>query len=343
MFPTIDLFSGIGGISYALSDLVDVKLYCDIDPTARQVLELGMKSDYIPRAPIVNSVSNYDEILSLISKDQKIDLLLSSSSCVGFSLIGSRKGLNDSNTVLIKHSFYLIKKIRPSMVFMENVPGITSTNNNKDLEYIYKTMKNLGYNIKWKIFSAADVGAWHIRRRWFCLCVHNSYKLPPLPESKRARYSNWTLKSLNSIEKSKNIESGDYKRLKLLGNSVVPDCVRTAFYSLYSEFSNAIYNPFTNKLNQINLNLILDPSKEYTQSLKKRKRTSKLISEERSFKYYPTPRSVNVYSSIILSERCSKDLGTFIKYEKNIVWKEMVNPAFVEVMMGFPKNYTRIL
>jgi DNA-cytosine methyltransferase len=344
MFKTIDLFTGIGGISYSLRDLLDVKAYCEINPNSQKVLKCRMSSEHIQSAPIINDVKDYNNILK-VTCNQTIDLLISSSSCIGFSIAGSREGLENNDTKLMHDSLNLIRRIKPKMIFMENVPGIIHLNKGRDLDFLLNTLKKLNYSIKWEVHSASDIGAWHIRKRWFCLCVHESYKLKDISNYKLPRYQHWNSDILYSVKKSKLRSNGDNDRLRLLGNSVVPDCVRTAFFSLYSKFAKTIFFPFSTGLVKKEINIIIDPCKQgIEKSEKKRNRTSKLITSEKVLKFYPTPRCKNISASCILTERCSKDLGTIVKFEKNNEWYKnyCVNPIFVEILMGFPLNYTYI-
>lgn len=344
MFKTIDLFSGIGGITYALRDLVDVALYCDIDENARNVLKSRMSTNDLQTAPIVNDVRETDTITNIVG-ESKIDLMISSSSCVGFSYAGFRQGLQNEETGIMLDTIQLVSKIRPKMIFMENVPGITKINNGSDLEFLIRNMNEMGYDIKWEIHSASEVGAWHVRKRWFCLCVQRGYTMEELPKTAIHRYDSWSTNI--GVEKAKPYTPGDRERLRLLGNSVVPDCVRTAFYNLYSQYMNIVFSPFTTGfVANKNTIIIVDPNKEgITPSSKMRSRTSKHISAIKTLRYYPTPRAKNITSSSILTERCSRDLGTVVKFETGVEWKHkyITSPEFIEILMGYPTNYTKLV
>jgi DNA (cytosine-5)-methyltransferase 1 len=191
MFKTVDLFSGIGGIAYSLSDIVDVLFYCDNNPIAQNIMMSNMNKRLIPRAPVVNNIFNREEINKYIFPG--VDLLISSSPCIGFSSIGNKKGLLHTETNLLYKSFEIIKDYRPKIIFIENVPGIMTVNNGIDFESILTIFKTNGYLFKWTILGASDVGALHVRKRWFCLAIKKNYirKLPDLPISKREPFIGW--------------------------------------------------------------------------------------------------------------------------------------------------------
>lgn len=332
------MFSGIGGISYALRDFVKPILYCDIDAHARDVLK-----NNFPNIPIVEDIRNTDKIKSIIG-ESIIDLVISSSSCVGFSYAGAKQGIQNPETAMIIDTLDLIADINPNMIFMENVPGITKLNNGMDLDFLIDRLDDLGYHFKWEIHSACDAGAWHIRKRWFCLCIKRGYQLKPIPDSSMERYSSWNTETV--LQKSKPGTFLDRRRLRMLGNSVVPDCVRTAFFSLYSKYANIVFSPFsTGFVANTKISITINPFKPgVIPTTVKRTRSSKMIEGEKSLRFYPTPRSKNITSSSILTHRCSRDLGTVVRFEPGVVWEKnyIVNPEFVELLMGYPIKFTEI-
>lgn len=64
----------------------------------------------------------------------------------------------------------LAEEIKPSFIFLENVPAIRT----RGLERVGKELAELGYDCRWGIISAYDMGAPHKRERWFCLSKRRS-------------------------------------------------------------------------------------------------------------------------------------------------------------------------
>ena len=54
LLKSLDLFSGIGGITHALRGIAEPVAYCDIEPNSRAVLEANMRRGNLPRAPIAH-------------------------------------------------------------------------------------------------------------------------------------------------------------------------------------------------------------------------------------------------------------------------------------------------
>ena len=59
----------------------------------------------------------------------------------------------------------LASELRPSFIFLENVPAITV----RGIDRVCLEFTALGYDCRWTIVSAKEVGANHTRERWFLL------------------------------------------------------------------------------------------------------------------------------------------------------------------------------
>ncbi len=53
---SLDLFSGIGGLTMSLTGLVEPLVYCDINPDALAVLSERMRSGQLPKAAMSTDV-----------------------------------------------------------------------------------------------------------------------------------------------------------------------------------------------------------------------------------------------------------------------------------------------
>ena len=51
------------------------------------------------------------------------------------------------------------------MLFLENVQGVLK----HAMSVISRDLHSRGYVVAWSVVGASDVGAPHIRKRWFCL------------------------------------------------------------------------------------------------------------------------------------------------------------------------------
>lgn len=155
----LDLFSGCGGISLALAPWVTSIAYCEINPAAQAVLLARMADGELHNAPI------WDDVRTLRGGTlPRTDIIFGGFPCQDLSVAGSRAGLEGKRSGLYREIIRLVSEVLPRFVFLENVAGIRS--------YAYRVVEDLaglGYDCRWTTIRAADVGAPHLRDRWFLL------------------------------------------------------------------------------------------------------------------------------------------------------------------------------
>lgn len=158
----LDLFSGIGGNTLALRNYIKTIAYCEFERHAQGVLLSRMRAGDIEPAPI------WDDIRTL-TKDQlacPIDIVLGGFPCQDISVAGKGAGITpDTRSGLFYEIIRLIRDLRPSFVFLENVPAIRT----RGLNVVLHELTQAGYDCRWTMLSAASVGACHKRERWFLL------------------------------------------------------------------------------------------------------------------------------------------------------------------------------
>jgi DNA (cytosine-5)-methyltransferase 1 len=100
---------------------------------------------------------------------EPIDILTAGYPCQPFSHAGQRKGENDERHIWP----YILKGIsilRPKFIILENVRGHLSLGFKEVLSDLAKN----GYDAKWRVVRASDVGAPHQRARLFIIAYSNS-------------------------------------------------------------------------------------------------------------------------------------------------------------------------
>jgi len=162
----LDLFSGIGGNSIGLHDYVRVVSYCERDAYAQSVLLSRFADGSLEPAPI------WDDITTLTASqfDIPIDIIIGGFPCQDISLAGNGAGLDGERSGLVFEIFRLIVELAPKFIFLENVSAIRTRGG----ERVVKELAGLGYDCRWDMLSAYDVGAPHKRERWFLLGYANS-------------------------------------------------------------------------------------------------------------------------------------------------------------------------
>ena len=165
MLNGLDLISGIGALGLGLKGIVKPVAYCEIDKHAQRVLKSNMRKKAIAEAPL------YPDVRKLRKSDLpggvRIDVIYGGFPCQDLSPMGSRKGLDSERSGLVSEVYRLTREIRPSFVFLENVPAIISNG----LSEVIAEFGELGYDVQWDVVSAEMFGAPHVRKRWFMLCT----------------------------------------------------------------------------------------------------------------------------------------------------------------------------
>lgn len=163
MIYGLDLFSGVGGLSLALQGWVRPVAYCELDPYVRGVLLSRMRSGDLAVAPI------WDDVKTLSGLHlPAVDLVYSGFPCQDISVAGAGRGLTGERSGLVREILRLVEECRPTFIFLENVPAIRTRGG----EAVGKELARLGFDCRWTVVSAADVGAPHLRKRWFLLAAH---------------------------------------------------------------------------------------------------------------------------------------------------------------------------
>lgn len=179
MLNGLDLFSGYGGLTLALSEYIRPIAYCEIEKYCQAILISRMDDGKIPYAPICTDINSMSE------KDlpSEIDIIYGGFPCQDLSVAGNGKGLEGKRSGLFYELLRLSKEIKPKFIFLENVPGIRT----KALHTVGIELANLGYDCRWLPISAEEIGACHKRVRWFCLAKLGDSKHNGSSSTKKTR------------------------------------------------------------------------------------------------------------------------------------------------------------
>ncbi len=97
------------------------------------------------------------DIAEIINKIPKADIVIGGPPCQSFSLVG-RRIQEDPRGKLVFSFLEVVKKIRPKVFVMENVPGLMASyfNAEKLHVYLYKQFQKLGYTVELLKLDATD-------------------------------------------------------------------------------------------------------------------------------------------------------------------------------------------
>jgi site-specific DNA-cytosine methylase len=237
----VDLFTGVGGFALALSGgISEAMLYCDIDPLSNEVLTKQQQAGRLPVAPIVRDVREVrlqDEIaraegLGLVL-DPPCQLLVASFPCVGMSSSGLRQGFKNVQTGLFYEMLRVVDEFQPPLLFLENVPGVLRLGMH---EVAVQLNTKRGYELRWVVLPAFSVGAPHSRFRWFCLGVRPGTEWTWSDLHYRRHDFEFTQERPEPQRMVLQRGVRCRERSAFMGNALVPDCARMAFFYLVSGF-----------------------------------------------------------------------------------------------------------
>jgi len=151
------LFSGIGGIDLAFERAgFQIAFQVENNTFCQKVLAKHWPD--VKRFEDVRNVGKHNLPI--------VDVLVGGFPCQDISNAGRRAGIVEGNRSGLWFEFArIIGELRPRYVFLENVPAITSNGGT----IVVGQLADMGYDAEWAIVSAADVGAPHLRKRWFCV------------------------------------------------------------------------------------------------------------------------------------------------------------------------------
>jgi site-specific DNA-cytosine methylase len=179
----ISLCAGYGGIDIGLSRVIkDLRTiaFSEIEGFACANLVAKMEAGLLDAAPIWTDVKTFP----WIGFHDKVDILSGGFPCQPFSSAGNRSADEDPRH-LFPHILRGIAECQPNLVFLENVEGIISAklkgNGWRDpagtpvLLHVLRELERVGYCATAGVFSSAEIGATHQRKRVFILAMANVY------------------------------------------------------------------------------------------------------------------------------------------------------------------------
>jgi DNA (cytosine-5)-methyltransferase 1 len=168
----LSLFSGAGGgllgtylLGWKHIGYVEFNDYC------QRVIRQRIIDGILPNAPIFGDVRTFISDGYAASYQGMVDVITGGFPCQPFSVAGKRAGADDPRNMW-PATRDCVRIVRPRHCFFENVPGLL---NSGYFGTIVNDLAESGYCVRWRILSAAEVGAPHKRDRlWIYASVANA-------------------------------------------------------------------------------------------------------------------------------------------------------------------------
>ena len=161
----LSLFTGAGGGLLATQHLLGFRTiaYVEINEHCQKTIAQRIRDGLLDNAPIYVDIRTFINSGRCDLFKRITDVITAGFPCQPWSVAGRRKGETDERN-LWPETRDTIGIVRPRYVFLENVPGLLGS------EYAWTILSDiaaLGYDCAWGIVAAADVGAPHLRKRWW--------------------------------------------------------------------------------------------------------------------------------------------------------------------------------
>ncbi|MCM1327161.1 MAG: DNA cytosine methyltransferase [Bacteroidales bacterium] len=161
-YKIVDLFAGVGGLSYGFSRLKEFEIIMANE------IETDISKAYTLNYPDVNMINcDIHELTEGIIREavggNKIDIVVGGPPCQSYSTLGKRR-MDDRANLFMQYK-RILKILKPRAFVFENVTGILSMDKGNLFRSIQAEFQELGYQLKYKILNAVNYGVPQQRER----------------------------------------------------------------------------------------------------------------------------------------------------------------------------------
>ena len=154
----ISLFTGIGGFDLGF-DLVGMQCALQVEKDKNAQFVLNNRWTNVPKLEDVRNVTTETALA--------VDLICGGFPCQDVSVAGKREGLAGERSGLWFEFRRIIDELKPKWVVIENVPGLLSSNDGRDMGAVVGGLAKCGYWWAYRVLDAQFYGVPQRRRRVF--------------------------------------------------------------------------------------------------------------------------------------------------------------------------------
>jgi DNA (cytosine-5)-methyltransferase 1 len=143
----------------------------EIEDYPRRVLLQRQADGFLPRFPIWDDICTFDGH----PWRGKVDVVSGGFPCQDISAAGKGDGLDGERSGLWTHMARVVSEVRPPFVFVENSPMLTTRGGTR----VIADLTQMGYDTKWTVMGAADIGAPHQRDRMWIVSRQREFLSHP--------------------------------------------------------------------------------------------------------------------------------------------------------------------
>ena len=182
-FKFIDLFAGIGGFRLALQ-AQGGKCVFTSEWDKHSKTSYAKNHGEVPFGDITHFTESREGIdASFTSAIPSHTILAGGFPCQAFSQAGRQMGFNDARGTLFFEILKIARRLKPEVLFLENVKRLKSHDGGKTFKVIINSLHELGYKVYAKVLRAYDYGVPQNRERIFIVAfkspIHFEFPTPP--------------------------------------------------------------------------------------------------------------------------------------------------------------------
>jgi DNA (cytosine-5)-methyltransferase 1 len=159
------LFAGAGG-GILGGQALGWRTVCAVEwePYAASILAARQNDGLLPPFPVWDDVRTFD------GRPWRglVDVVSGGFPCQDISVAGKGAGITGERSGLWSHMARIVGEVRPRFAFVENSPALLS----RGLGVVLSDLAALGYDCRWTVLGAADVGAPHRRERFWLVATN---------------------------------------------------------------------------------------------------------------------------------------------------------------------------
>ena len=314
----LDLFSGIGGFSLGLESTgyFETIAFVEKDKFCQQVLKKNFKD-----IPIES------EVRDVKGERYAADIITGGFPCQPFSVAGKRRGTDDDR-YLWDETIRIIRECKARWFIGENVEGIINIQDGMVLRQVQDDLEKEGFQVQCLVIPASSIGAWHQRKRVWILAYskhngsHRSKGNETIESSNQSK--EWLLSEMIKMYPTPTQDSASERTKKYKqGGTPLTMAVKMYPTPTASDIEGGVAKDVQMK------------DGHFFRENKKGERWGVKLRDAMSM--YPTPTNSEHKYRLKGNTQASKCLEAQARRHGG-----KLNPHFVEFLMGYPMNWTKI-
>lgn len=162
-----------------LSELSKISKYEDKKRYVDSLYSSKENSNFVKKSYVANyeiQDKDFHWNVSFLDGNQykgQVDLFVGGSPCQSFSMVGKRRGFEDTRGTLFYEFVRILKEVEPRFFIYENVQGVLSHDGGQTWEIMQNSFREAGYYFKYYVLNAKNFGIPQNRNRIFVVGAKN--------------------------------------------------------------------------------------------------------------------------------------------------------------------------